>query len=300
MTSALTDARASAAAEAAVGLLPAAHAARGGHARPTSRSNSSARPSRARFTGSAQGEIVVVVGSGPRRGAGAEPARRARPHARRSGPALEAAAATLGPGRGRPGRRGRPGGRHAAASSTRAGCWFRSPTRAPGAARSGRARAVDRPQIGEARDAVPPVAGGVRRRATTPDDAPAAGARRAAALRAPPSPAGFAPLTPGPRGAPVVRGGLELLHDVEMEVTAELGRTRMSVRDLLVAGAGRGHRARPARRRTDRPAGQRPADRARGGRRDRRELRHPDHRDRAVMIEVALRHRSSRWPSSCC
>ncbi len=29
------------------------------------------------------------------------------------------------------------------------------------------------------------------------------------------------------------RGGLDLLHDVEMEVTAELGRTRMSVRELL-------------------------------------------------------------------
>lgn len=29
------------------------------------------------------------------------------------------------------------------------------------------------------------------------------------------------------------RGGLELLHDVEMEVSAELGRTRMSVRELL-------------------------------------------------------------------
>jgi len=29
------------------------------------------------------------------------------------------------------------------------------------------------------------------------------------------------------------RGGLDLLHDVEMEVTAELGRTHMSVRELL-------------------------------------------------------------------
>jgi flagellar motor switch protein FliN/FliY len=33
--------------------------------------------------------------------------------------------------------------------------------------------------------------------------------------------------------AGVLRTGLDLLHDVEMEVTAELGRTRMSVRDLL-------------------------------------------------------------------
>jgi flagellar motor switch protein FliN/FliY len=31
----------------------------------------------------------------------------------------------------------------------------------------------------------------------------------------------------------VLRGGLDMLHDVEMEVSAELGRTRMSVRELL-------------------------------------------------------------------
>ncbi|HEY0000040.1 MAG TPA: flagellar motor switch protein FliN [Actinoplanes sp.] len=30
-----------------------------------------------------------------------------------------------------------------------------------------------------------------------------------------------------------IRGGLDMLHDVEMEVSAELGRTRMSVRELL-------------------------------------------------------------------
>ncbi|WIM96097.1 flagellar motor switch protein FliN [Actinoplanes oblitus] len=37
------------------------------------------------------------------------------------------------------------------------------------------------------------------------------------------------------RSAPAVgrRGGLDMLHDVEMEVSAELGRTRMSVRELL-------------------------------------------------------------------
>ncbi|GAA4593802.1 flagellar motor switch protein FliN/FliY [Actinoplanes octamycinicus] len=37
------------------------------------------------------------------------------------------------------------------------------------------------------------------------------------------------------RTAPAVgrRGGLDMLHDVEMEVSAELGRTRMSVRELL-------------------------------------------------------------------
>ena len=34
-------------------------------------------------------------------------------------------------------------------------------------------------------------------------------------------------------GAAPPRGGLDMLHDVEMEVSAELGRTRMSVRELL-------------------------------------------------------------------
>jgi flagellar motor switch protein FliN/FliY len=42
--------------------------------------------------------------------------------------------------------------------------------------------------------------------------------------------------TPAVRPGGVVgggRGGLDMLHDVEMEVSAELGRTRMSVRELL-------------------------------------------------------------------
>jgi len=36
----------------------------------------------------------------------------------------------------------------------------------------------------------------------------------------------------------VLRGGLDMLHDVEMEVSAELGRTRMSVRELLSLNPG--------------------------------------------------------------
>jgi flagellar motor switch protein FliN/FliY len=43
-----------------------------------------------------------------------------------------------------------------------------------------------------------------------------------------------APSTP----AAAPRTGLDLLHDVEMEVTAELGRTRMSVRELLALTPG--------------------------------------------------------------
>jgi flagellar motor switch protein FliN/FliY len=37
----------------------------------------------------------------------------------------------------------------------------------------------------------------------------------------------------GSEGVAPMRGGLDMLHDVEMEVSAELGRTRMSVRELL-------------------------------------------------------------------
>ncbi len=48
------------------------------------------------------------------------------------------------------------------------------------------------------------------------------------------------PAPPPPGGArSVARGtGLDLLHDVEMEVSAELGRTRMSVRELLALSPG--------------------------------------------------------------
>ncbi|GIF43660.1 flagellar motor switch protein FliN [Actinoplanes xinjiangensis] len=38
---------------------------------------------------------------------------------------------------------------------------------------------------------------------------------------------------PAPGRVASGRGGLDMLHDVEMEVSAELGRTRMSVRELL-------------------------------------------------------------------
>ena len=39
-------------------------------------------------------------------------------------------------------------------------------------------------------------------------------------------------------GEAAVRGGLDMLHDVEMEVSAELGRTKMSVRELLSLSPG--------------------------------------------------------------
>ncbi|PZS25858.1 MAG: flagellar motor switch protein FliN [Pseudonocardiales bacterium] len=44
----------------------------------------------------------------------------------------------------------------------------------------------------------------------------------------------LSPVVPRQRQDPVTRrAGLDLLHDVEMEVTAELGRTRMTIRELL-------------------------------------------------------------------
>jgi flagellar motor switch protein FliN/FliY len=42
----------------------------------------------------------------------------------------------------------------------------------------------------------------------------------------------------GEGAAAPLRGGLDMLHDVEMEVSAELGRTRMSVRELLSLNPG--------------------------------------------------------------
>jgi flagellar motor switch protein FliN/FliY len=44
---------------------------------------------------------------------------------------------------------------------------------------------------------------------------------------------GVAPATPARHQPGPHAAGLDLLRDVEMEVTAELGRTRMSVRELL-------------------------------------------------------------------
>jgi flagellar motor switch protein FliN/FliY len=48
-----------------------------------------------------------------------------------------------------------------------------------------------------------------------------------------PSDAAYGGMARSGEGAGPRRGGLDMLHDVEMEVSAELGRTRMSVRELL-------------------------------------------------------------------
>jgi flagellar motor switch protein FliN/FliY len=60
--------------------------------------------------------------------------------------------------------------------------------------------------------------------------------RGVVALALSPWPADSAPARVASR-APA-RGGLDMLHDVEMEVSAELGRTRMSVRELLSLSPG--------------------------------------------------------------
>jgi flagellar motor switch protein FliN/FliY len=53
-----------------------------------------------------------------------------------------------------------------------------------------------------------------------------------------PWPADAAPDVARRADGPTIRSGLDMLHDVEMEVSAELGRTRMSVRELLSLSPG--------------------------------------------------------------
>ena len=64
--------------------------------------------------------------------------------------------------------------------------------------------------------------------------------RAVVALALSPWPADAAPAGVATRTAGSVMrgGGLDMLHDVEMEVSAELGRTRMSVRELLSLSPG--------------------------------------------------------------
>ncbi|MET0493974.1 MAG: flagellar motor switch protein FliN [Actinoplanes sp.] len=64
--------------------------------------------------------------------------------------------------------------------------------------------------------------------------------RAVVAMALTPWPADAAPAGVARRGAgeAAVRGGLDMLHDVEMEVSAELGRTKMSVRELLSLSPG--------------------------------------------------------------
>jgi flagellar motor switch protein FliN/FliY len=228
MSQTVTDARALAAAEAAVGLLPAPTPLVVGE--PTDRPvDISGQAIVARFTGTAQGEIVVVVGQDVVDALASSPLG-ALDLAQAVRPALEAAATTLGPVVVDRGVEGAPAD---AVRSVLAAGGLLVPLTDEGEARALFALAVD-VQIGDAAPATF-VASDV-----ATDGGRSGGGRHSseATIGGQPVPAGFAPLTPGPRGTPVVRGGLELLHDVEMEITAELGRTRLSVRDLLSMAPG--------------------------------------------------------------
>ena len=185
-------ARAQAAAEAATPLLPASTPLLAGAA--TAGVEAGALVGQAvcaGFTGSAQGEVVIVVGQDLVDALKDSPLG-SLDVAQAVRPALEAAAATLGPVVVDPGRLAPPA--EAIAALTAAGGGLVPLT--DGTA----VRAV----IGLVVHGVPAVPAGA----------------------------------PGAAVAMGARAGLELLHDVEMEVTAELGRTRMSVRELLSLAPG--------------------------------------------------------------
>jgi flagellar motor switch protein FliN/FliY len=186
-TSDTQQARAEAAAQAAVALLPvSAPLTAGTPTRQPDDVELTGQAVRARFTGAAQGEVAIVVGQDlvdaladtPLGNLDLTQAVR---------PALEAAAATLGPVVVDPGEVMDPADA------------MRSVTGADGVL-------------------VPLVEGDTVRAAV--------GLAVVAAVR---SGGG----DPAPPVAREIRPGFDLLHDVEMEVTAELGRTRMSVRELL-------------------------------------------------------------------
>ena len=126
---------------------------------------------------------------------------------------------------------------------------------------------------------------------STPARAPAAAA---AAGRAAGTDAGGAGRPP-PRAA---SWGIDMLRDVEMEVTCELGRTRMTRPAAARARPRRRRRARPAGRLPRRPARQRHPARPRRGRRRRRGLRPADHGDRHAGRAVSARSPPTTSPCS--
>jgi flagellar motor switch protein FliN/FliY len=87
------------------------------------------------------------------------------------------------------------------------------------------------------------------------------------------------------------RGSLDLLRHVAMEVTVEIGRTRMTVQELLSLHPGEVVELDRAASAPGRPARQRHAHRPRGGRRRRRGLRPADQRDRDRRGGSSLRAR---------
>jgi flagellar motor switch protein FliN/FliY len=191
------------AAQAAVALLPASTPLSAGTpSRDAADGTVAGQAVRARFAGAAQGEIVVVVGQDLVDALASTPMG-ALDVTQAVRPALEAAAATLGPVSVDPGDLSDP---TAAIAAILAAGGALVPLTDPDGVRAVLAIAVAS-QVGGA---------------GTPGFDPAAGTAAAAAAAG--AAAGFTPMR---------SGGLDLLHDVEMEVTAELGRTRMSVRELL-------------------------------------------------------------------
>ena len=188
MTMAAPDtqqARAEAAAQAALALLPVSSPLTAGT--PTRQPDDvelTGQAVRARFTGAASGEVAIVVGR-DLVDALADTPLGSLDLTQAIRPALEAAAATLGP------------------------------------------VVVDPGEVMEAADAM---------RAVTGADGVLVPLVEGDAVRAVIGLAVAAAVAAGEASPPApreMRPGFDLLHDVEMEVTAELGRTRMSVRELL-------------------------------------------------------------------
>src|SRR5438552_6671738 len=198
MTMATTDAllaRAEAAAQAAVALLPASTPLTAGA--PTQRAEDvviTGQAVRARFAGAAQGEVAFIVAQ-DLVDALADTPMGSLDLTQALRPALEAAVATLGPVVVDPGELMEPADA------------IRSIIEAGGALVPYNGEENIRAALGLA----------VAAQVTTQETAP------------PPDE------EPSGKGS---RPGFDLLHDVEMEVTAELGRTRMSVRELLSLAPG--------------------------------------------------------------
>jgi flagellar motor switch protein FliN/FliY len=197
MTMATTDAllaRAEAAAQAAVALLPASTPLTTGT--PSQRADDvviTGQAVRARFAGAAQGEVAFIVAQ-DLVDALADTPMGSLDLTQALRPALEAAAATLGP------------------------------------------VVVDPGELLEPAEAIQAImyAGGV----LVPFNGEnAVQAALGLAVAAQVSSAGSAAPDEGPT-TKGTRPGFDLLHDVEMEVTAELGRTRMSVKELLSLAPG--------------------------------------------------------------
>ena len=105
----------------------------------------------------------------------------------------------------------------------------------------------------------------------------------------------FAPLEASANGEAAGSGDLERLHDVTVELTVEVGRTRMTLGQALALGPGSVVTLDRLADKPGRPARQRPADRPRRGRRHRRGVRPAHHRGHhASLAPVVARAFAAR------